>query len=866
MKKKGSGELNSGSVKKQEGKTVSKQAISGKSPLIKGKDTIAFSPSGGEKEKLVVDRKADFDKKISSKTMLITIGAVFLVFIILLSFIAVIYFYFNDKGRSLEKTNNLQEALITDNELCHVKLSDTVNLSKVKAVTLVFSDSQGNKYNYSAAASQEYDINASQLGLENLSDITQISAEITYKSASSSSTIAPIPSTNRTNQTTGTTGRTGSTGGTSGGSSGGSGDTCTATRTCTYYYDKSQCGENLYNGCKSILDCNSCPGSKICSDGDCIVPPSCTTNANCTSLTGACGIGKCNSSGTCYTSYNASTTICKSNVSECDAVDYCSGSSKSCVDNNKTDGTACSAGTCQNGKCAASCINDTGCSSIGIFCNGNSFYNCTKGSDGCLDKSASVSCAVGYQCSNGTGCIAFNGCTSDENCTSLNGVCAVGRCNSTSGICYMSYNSSTTVCRASTGECDAVDYCSSGSLSCVDNNKTDGTACSEGTCQGGRCIQAETSCGNNTIEAGEVCDGTSLNGQTCISQGYKEGNISCCSNCSKFDLSQCRNITRSCIDYDGLNYSKSSSVSTSSYGCNGPGCGTDGSDGSSSPVCWGGGGSASLDLCNSTTGMLNERICNADNTTGNIQYDCAQEGKICEGGRCVASICTPSRTCSYYYNLNQCGAGLSDGCSNILDCNSCTNGKACVSGSCVFGCTSDENCSYLNGACASGKCNSTGACYISYSSSSTICRDRISECDSVEYCSGSSISCPIDSNKTNGNVCNGGICQNGMCIASCVNECDLEGSFCDGNTVYNCSRGEDSCLKIVNMHTCPSSDPYCLNGACVSFNCGDQHCSKSTGENCSNCEEDCGACAEQGSVASLSFIETIWDWIKDIFS
>jgi hypothetical protein len=38
------------------------------------------------------------------------------------------------------------------------------------------------------------------------------------------------------------------------------------------------------------------------------------------------------------------------------------------------------------------------------------------------------------------------------------------------------------------------------------------------------------------------------------------------------------------------------------------------------------------------------------------------------------SVCTPNKDCSYYYGLNQCGSQLSDGCNNILNCDSCPNG------------------------------------------------------------------------------------------------------------------------------------------------------------------------------------------------
>jgi len=46
-------------------------------------------------------------------------------------------------------------------------------------------------------------------------------------------------------------------------------------------------------------------------------------------------------------------------------------------------------------------------------------------------------------------------------------------------------------------------------------------------------------CGNNIREGSEVCDGSDLGGQTCQSQGYSGGTLSCLSNCSGFDFSGC---------------------------------------------------------------------------------------------------------------------------------------------------------------------------------------------------------------------------------------------------------------------------------------------------------------------------------------
>ena len=50
-------------------------------------------------------------------------------------------------------------------------------------------------------------------------------------------------------------------------------------------------------------------------------------------------------------------------------------------------------------------------------------------------------------------------------------------------------------------------------------------------------------CGDDVIEAPEQCDGTNLNGQTCQSQGFSSGVLSCGVSCS-FETNQCQNAPR----------------------------------------------------------------------------------------------------------------------------------------------------------------------------------------------------------------------------------------------------------------------------------------------------------------------------------
>jgi hypothetical protein len=51
-----------------------------------------------------------------------------------------------------------------------------------------------------------------------------------------------------------------------------------------------------------------------------------------------------------------------------------------------------------------------------------------------------------------------------------------------------------------------------------------------------------TYCGDNMINGAEQCDGVNVNGATCISQGFKAGNLFCDANACTFNTSGCTNV------------------------------------------------------------------------------------------------------------------------------------------------------------------------------------------------------------------------------------------------------------------------------------------------------------------------------------
>lgn len=90
------------------------------------------------------------------------------------------------------------------------------------------------------------------------------------------------------------------------------------------------------------------------------------------------------------------------------------------------------------------------------------------------------------------------------------------------------------------GNCDigAVEYqgtqCSDG----IDNDSDGQTDYPNDTA----CVDAndtDESCGDNNTDADDVCDGTDLNSETCVTQGFASGTLACLSNCSAYDTSSC---------------------------------------------------------------------------------------------------------------------------------------------------------------------------------------------------------------------------------------------------------------------------------------------------------------------------------------
>jgi hypothetical protein len=94
---------------------------------------------------------------------------------------------------------------------------------------------------------------------------------------------------------------------------------------------------------------------------------------------------------------------------------------------------------------------------------------------------------------------------------------------------------------------------------------------------GGTC-PAATVCGNGILEGTEPCDGANLGGQTCQSQGFASGTLTCNGTCTAFVTSGCTGQSFPCQDAD-LGSSLGSSILTGT---------TVGDDNDINPTCGGG--------------------------------------------------------------------------------------------------------------------------------------------------------------------------------------------------------------------------------------------------------------------------------------
>lgn len=209
------------------------------------------------------------------------------------------------------------------------------------------------------------------------------------------------------------------------------------------------------------------------------------------------------------------------------------------------------------------------------------------------------------------------------------------------------------------------------------------------------------------------------------------------------------------------------------------------------------------------------------------------DGQFCtEGDACLSGVCTGG-TQKFCPSPDSCHVGQCDeatqGCGSApgndgapcVDQDPCTNSGSCNAGVCVGG--SPVDCSFLDGACSIGVCDSMLGCVIAPVNDGTACDDgfycTINDTCTMGVCGGQPNTCAAP-----GDVCKIGVCDEGTntCVAMPGNDgvmCD-DGNDCTSGST--CSAG--SCLggqPANDGAACNDSDPCtsgttCSGGSCAS--------------------------------------------------
>lgn len=254
------------------------------------------------------------------------------------------------------------------------------------------------------------------------------------------------------------------------------------------------------------------------------------------------------------------------------------------------------------------------------------------------------------------------------------------------------------------------------------------------------------------------------------------------------------------------------------------------------------------------------------------------------GGGGTPASCVPSRDCSYYYNLNQCGGSLDDGCSNSLNCYECWDGYSCSNNSCteILECYNssdcdlrdgwynvsrliEEQCFTINQSSLENRnftCNLTDniceftvisqTAWINISKTNagngTSCDDglfcTIDDSCNGGICSGQSRACPDDSIACSVPYCNETADLCGFDVSSC--SCTLNSDCNDGNPCTDdICNSSFSCENINDNSNNCNDGLYCtINDRCSGGSCtGDARvCSDSIFCTMDSCNESADAC------------------------
>ena len=177
-------------------------------------------------------------------------------------------------------------------------------------------------------------------------------------------------------------------------------------------------------------------------------------------------------------------------------------------------------------------------------------------------------------------------------------------------------------------------------------------------------------CGNGVLDEFEVCDGEDLGGETCVSQGFTEGDLACNMFCNAFDTSGCLNVVPPACegvvcDTPGL--------------CEiGPGVCENAPDVFNVPICVYPDDPDICDILPPDPCLVGPGVCNKSDGKCYFQDNpilCDLDGDVCTGDRCVSPDGGLSGKCVAGSNicggLVPCGRMVDDPATSWIDTDPC---------------------------------------------------------------------------------------------------------------------------------------------------------------------------------------------------
>ncbi len=202
----------------------------------------------------------------------------------------------------------------------------------------------------------------------------------------------------------------------------------------------------------------------------------------------------------------------------------------------------CRASACGDGmiegpeQCDGTQLNSQSCESQG-FAGGMLTCTATCGfaRSGCIAPGCNnniLEPALGEACDGGN----LNNATCENQGFAGGSISCDGTCQLDTSMC-VSPGCGNTIIEPPLEECEGMNL---NGASCESKGFLQGTLqCSGSSCTYDTSMCIEPGCGNNIIEAGsEQCEGANLNGATCMSLGFLQGDVSCNSSC-QYDTSMC---------------------------------------------------------------------------------------------------------------------------------------------------------------------------------------------------------------------------------------------------------------------------------------------------------------------------------------